>query len=187
LLSGSSISTRAGCATSPRERDTLLLPAAELTGIAIGEFRAPHELERLVRPVLAQPLAHAAHLERVRDVLAHSHVRPQRVRLEDHAHVPLVRRHVDARSAVEDGLLAEPERSTVGRLEARDATECRGLAASARPEEDEELAVVDHEVKPLDHDIPAVLLGQAVDRHTRHCRTPLRACRARCARRRSRR
>ena len=62
-----------------RERDALLLTAAELGRIAVEQRLAVDQPSRLLDPALADLVLHAARLERVRDVLAHRHVRPQRV------------------------------------------------------------------------------------------------------------
>jgi len=79
-------------------------------------------------------------------------VRPERVRLEDHADVPLVRRDVEAARRVEDGALAEGDRAGVGRLEAGETAERRRLAAAAGAEEDKELARFDLELEVVDCD-----------------------------------
>jgi hypothetical protein len=97
-------------------------------------------------------------------------VRPERVRLEDHADVALVRRKVDAARGVVDRLLAERDRPCVGGLEAREATQGRRLPAPARAEEDEELARFDLEIEVVDRDrrrLADEALGQALDPYAR--------------------
>src|SRR5439155_13800019 len=89
-------------------------------------------------------------LQGVADVLADGHVRPERVGLEDHPDVTLVGRDVDPARGVEDGAVAERDLPLLRRLEAGDATERRRLAAPARSEQDEELALLDLESEVVD-------------------------------------
>ena len=70
---------------------------------------------RAVEPMLAQPKTH---------VLAHRHVRIERVVLEHHRHVALVRLEVCHRPVVED------HRAGARPLEPGDAGERRALAAA---------------------------------------------------------
>ena len=83
------------------ERDALLLATAELRRIAVEERSAIDEGGGLLDPTALEALLDPPRLERVGDVLAHRHVRPQRVRLEHHADVALVRRQVDPAVGVE--------------------------------------------------------------------------------------
>ena len=77
------------------EGDALLLAAAELSRIAVEQRSAVDEVGGLLDPPGLDALLDLAGLQRVGDVLADRHVRPQGVRLEHHADVPLVRRQVD--------------------------------------------------------------------------------------------
>jgi hypothetical protein len=81
---------------------------------------------------------------------ADGHVRPERVRLEDHPDVPFVGRNVDAARSVEDGAVAEGDLALLRRLEAGDATQRRRLAAPTRPQQDEELTLFDLELEVVD-------------------------------------
>ena len=128
------------------EREALLLAAAEQRG-------RPRSPARPVRPgrARARPSSRmrravvAAQLERVGDVLEHGHVRPDRVRLEDHAEVALVGRHERRRRRRGDDAPAQRDLAGVGTLEAGDQAQGRGLAAAARPEQREDLAAPDLE------------------------------------------
>src|SRR5436189_236683 len=82
----------------------------------------------------------ALHAEAVLDVLAHGHVREERVVLEDSVHVPRIgrpRRDVDA---------AQMDAARVRPLEPRDDPKQRRLPRPGRPEEREELSLLDVEV-----------------------------------------
>jgi hypothetical protein len=74
------------------------------------------------------------------DVVDHGHVREERVLLEDGVHVALVGRH--------PGHVHTLEQDATRRrlLEAGDHLQQRGLAATGRPEQREELTLVDREV-----------------------------------------
>ena len=74
------------------EREALHLPAAEQRGRPLLQSREPDELEDARNPLTNFGTLHAAQLQRVGDVRRDGHVRPDRVGLEDHAEVPLVRR-----------------------------------------------------------------------------------------------
>ncbi len=98
LLSGSSNSTRSGRATRPRASATRCCwPPLSCAGIAVEQLPSSRPARRSPRPSPASPgrLSLRA-FERVADVLAHGHVRPQRVGLEHHADVALVRAQVHA-------------------------------------------------------------------------------------------
>src|SRR5690606_21791698 len=128
------------------KRDALLLPAAHLAVVLPLQLGDAHEGEGLphapAQLVLGRA-AGAAALQRVGDVVEHRHVRPQGVGLEDHADVAPLGRHVQAAlggvlSSARDGDL-----TGVGLLEPGDRAQQGGLAATARPEQDDELAAAD--------------------------------------------
>ena len=68
------------------------------------------------------------------------------------------------RVGVEHGPVAEPDAALLGRLQTGDAAQGRGLAATTRPEKDEELARLDLEIEVVDRHhrrLAAESLGQA--------------------------
>ena len=68
-------------------------------------------------------------------------MRVERVVLEDHRDVALLRREVV------DDAVADPELALGDLLEPRDHPQCRRLPAPGGPDEDDELAVADLEVE----------------------------------------
>ena len=78
--------------------------------------------------------------ERELEVAAHRHVRVERVVLEDHRDVALLRRELV------DDAVADPDRPARHRLEAGEKPEQRRLAAARRADEDHQLAVLDVEI-----------------------------------------
>ncbi len=128
---GRAVDERAG------EGDALLLAAGELPRLALLEPFEPDDAEHLFDPRALLALVHPLQPHPERDVVPDRHVREERVVLEDHVHVAPVRRHggdVDA---------AEQDPPLVGLLEAADHPEGRRLPAAARPEQGEELALLD--------------------------------------------
>ncbi len=71
----------------PGKRHPLTLPAGELARLALPEPGQPDHGQRLLHPPPPLLLRHALDLEPVLDVLAHGHVREERVVLEDGVHV----------------------------------------------------------------------------------------------------
>jgi beta-glucosidase-like glycosyl hydrolase len=102
------------------------------------------KLKQLLGPLAAVRLVGAADLEPIGDVFADRQVREQRQRLEHHAELALVRRHVG------EVLAIEQYASRRRRFEAGDQPQQRGLAAARRPEQADELAVRRREVDVVD-------------------------------------
>ncbi len=108
-------------------RDALPLAAGELRRLAVeqlGRARAAPPPPR--RAARASAFGARAHLEPVAEVLAHGHVRVERVALEDHRDVAPPRRELG------DVLAVDPDRPVRHLLEARDHPQQRRLAAAGR-------------------------------------------------------
>ena len=118
-----------------RHRHALLLAARELARIALRKMRELHQREHLgdarMRRFARELRAHA---QREADIVRHRHVRKQRVGLEHHADIALVRRHVGDRALVEQDVAG------IGSDEAGDQIERGGLARSARAQQRHECA-----------------------------------------------
>jgi hypothetical protein len=82
------------------------------------------------------------------DVLAHGHVRPDRVALEDHPHVAALGRQHAAR--LRDDLAVGADAPAVGLEESRDHAKRGGLAAARGTEQADELARLDRQVDAVD-------------------------------------
>ena len=93
-----------------------------------------------------------ADLEREGDILVDRHVREQRVVLEHHADVALVRRRVVDRPTVEHDLAVRDA------LEAGEHHQAGGLARAGRPEQGQELAARDVQVE-VAHDQRLAVIG----------------------------
>ena len=120
------------------QRDALALAAGELVRIAVGEPVELHQLQQLehLAPDLlgGRPLRAPLHPQAEGDVLEHRHVPEQRVVLEHEADLALA--HV----AVGRVLAVEQHAAAVGRLQAGDDAQQRGLAAARRPQQRHQLA-----------------------------------------------
>ena len=134
------------------QRDPLLLAAGQLARAALLPAGEADGLDDLADPPGHLVLGDALAPQPERDVLEHAHVREQRVGLEHHVHVPLVRR--DA----EDALAVELDLAARGLLEPRDHPHRGGLAATGRAKEREELPDPDLQVDP-GHGLHDVTVG----------------------------
>ena len=146
----------------PGERDALLLPAGELPGTARFEAAQAHHLQRFLDARRLLGRRQVAHLEAEGDVLRDAHVREQRVGLEHHRGVALVRRHVGHAPVV------EPDLAAVGRDEARHHAQGGGLAAARWAEQRDELAVADLEVDVIDRGEGAVFPRESLELEPAH-------------------
>ena len=107
-----------------REGDPLLLPAAELVGVALAVLAEAHQVQRLLGPAAAILRRDLAHPQPELDVLHHGQVWEEGVLLEHHAEVTPIGRdtgHVLVRDV--DGARGDL-------LEAGEAPERGGLAAA---------------------------------------------------------
>src|SRR5215831_15173304 len=113
------------------QRHALLLAAGQLVWIALCQVFQSHQPQHLEQ-ARAAPGSRPAKQAKL-DILTHSHVREQRVILEDHADVPLLRWHHQARPAYQP--LDERDLTGIWLLEASDEAQQGRLAAAARAEQ----------------------------------------------------
>ena len=125
-------------------RHALALAAGEVGRLALQVRAELEDLGRLVDLLLDLGLADLRQLEREAHVLAHGHVRVQRVVLEDHRDVAIARRELV------DALAADDQLAVGDVLQAGDHPQRRRLPAAGRTDEDHELAIADFEVHVLD-------------------------------------
>ena len=124
--------------------DALPLPAGERRRPAIKEGLDLEQRRGGTHPASRLVLRRAGNVERERHVLGDVHVWVERVVLEHHRDVPLLRRHVG------DVAIADRHPSAVGSLEAGEQSQRRRLAAARWPDQDQEFAVVDLEVEAVE-------------------------------------
>jgi hypothetical protein len=78
------------------------------------------------------------------DIVADTQMRKQRAVLRDHPDAPLVGRY--RLPVIDYGLAIERDRAAIGRIEAGDQTEQRGLSRSRRPDDRRAASLLDIEV-----------------------------------------
>src|SRR4051794_7227746 len=143
------------------KRDALTLATRQLARLAPLVARQPDHLEGFGSALSALVLAHPLDSQPVLHVLAHRHVREQRVVLEDGVDLAVIRRNP---GHVASG---ELDPAHVGLLEARDHAKCRRLARARGAQQSEELTSADLEVDAVDgHDV-AVGLADAAQAYVR--------------------
>src|SRR5262249_43311525 len=155
-----------------REGEPLLLAARELRGRSALEAAHAHHVERardLVLDLGRGVFALARDAQRKGDVLEHRHVRPDRIGLEHHADAAIAWRNEHAVIDVAYRFTRDDDLARLGSLEASEAAQGCGLAATGRPEQGDELASLDTEADVIDRingDVPGSLEGLAkmVDR-----------------------
>ena len=149
------------------ERDALLLAARHFaTAAGRGDrstwTRAAHASARRV----ASSLRDLLEAQGKEDVVPRRHVGIERVGLEDDADVAV------ARLDLVDDRAVEADLAVARRIDAGEHEQRRRLAAARRPEDRDELAVVDAKVGRLDGDDVAPALGDAVELDHRHALSP---------------
>ena len=148
----------------PPHRDTLPLAAGELAGLALQEVRQLQHLGRLLHPLLDLRPAQLRDLQTVGHVVVDAHVRVERVVLEHHGDVPVLGLQIV------DHLAADGDLALADRLQSGHHAQQGGLAAARGSDDDDELAVGDLHVDPVDHLRAAVAflhLGKADLGHLR--------------------
>jgi hypothetical protein len=144
------------------DRDTLLLPARQLLGLAAGVGAQRYRLEHRHDAALDLAAGELAHAQREGDVLEDGHVRHQRVVLKHHAEAALARRHGGHVLAVDEDAAGRR------RHHAGDDVEERRLSRAARPQQRHELAGGDRKLEPAERDDAAVRLADILERDRRH-------------------
>src|SRR5215208_1940790 len=145
------------------EGHPLPLAAGERLGLPVEETLDGENPGGLVHPARDLRLVQLPELEGEAHVLPHVHVRVEGVVLEDHGYVPLARRKVV------DDLIPYKDFAPADVLEAGDHTQGRGLPATGRPDEDDELPVRDIQTHLVDGDhVLAEDFGYLLQRYFSH-------------------
>ena len=161
----------------PGERKTLLLAAGELRRLPVGHLLQGDHLE-YPRHTLLDFLSGESLLrdpKRESRILEHRHVRPDGVRLEYHAQPAPVRRHEDAALRRVHDIAADRDFPLPRPFKAGDGAQRGGLAAAARPEKREQLALrhlEGHLVRGTDRLAALVDIFGAQSRHAQHVTRP---------------
>ena len=125
-------------------RHPLTLPARQRLGEPVEVLGEPEHLGGVLDATLRLGLVHLGDLEGEPDVLAHGHVRVERVVLEDHGDVAVAGRQVV------DDLVVDAQLTVGDLLEPGEHPQRGRLAAPGGPDEHHELTVRDVEVESVD-------------------------------------
>ena len=118
-----------------RQCHTLLLPARELVGLALGKNAQLHQVQHFAHALLDFVARQAFALEAKGHVLPNVQVRKQRVGLEHHVHRPVVRRELG------HVLTAQQNAAGGGQLKAGQHAQQRGLAAARTSQQRKNLSL----------------------------------------------
>jgi hypothetical protein len=147
-----------------RERHALLLTSGELPRVTAAISREPNQLEQLLAALATVPGRVLRDAKGELDVVCDRHLAEERVVLEDEPDSAILRRDAGDVTPVN-------EHATVVDLgQSSDHAKKRALAAAARAEQHEELAVRNRESDAIDDFVRRVVaLGQVLelDRHGR--------------------
>ena len=152
----------------PAHRDPLALPAGEVGRLAVEVLGQLQHGGGLVDLGLDGALVDPGEGQRERHVLAHRHVRVERVGLEHHRDVAVLG------CLVVDHLAVDAQLALGDVLEPGDHVERRGLPAARGADQDDELAVGDGQVEVVDRQGPVgVALDDVVQDDFSHGLAPL--------------
>ena len=145
-----------------------MLTARQLVRHPVGQMGKPHKLKPLLHLGGDVGRRNAPFAQAESHVIAHAHMRPERVGLKHHADVPLPRVQRD------DILAADQDTTLRPRTEPRDRAQQRGLARTGGAEKSEELPRFDVEIDPLENFGRAEGEVEILDRDTSffHFRVP---------------
>ena len=166
----------------PRDRHPLLLPAGQLTRVALRLVAESHALQEFHRALPHLGLRLAADLDRrLHDVFQRRHVREQVEALEHHADVLALEGdfllpqlvQLVATLPVPDEHAVDVQPPGVDLLEVVDAAQQRRLARAGRPDQAEHLALLHLEVDAVEHPQAAEALADLLRGNDRgHLRFP---------------
>ena len=122
----------------------MLLAARQLAGQLVGLLLHAHQSHGGFHPTAQLGPGHATHAQAKADVVAHRHVRKQRIVLKDHAKTPVLGfQQVNA-------LVVKPNGATGHGQQARNAIQCRRLATTRRPQKRNKFPPLDIERDPVE-------------------------------------
>ena len=150
--------------------------AGQLARVPVEQFAETEDVRRTRHLPVDRRLVGVRQSQAERHVVAHGHVRIQRVVLEHHRDVPFLRGH-----AVDDAF-ADQDLAFADFLEAGDHAQQGGLAAARGADEHRELAIGDLDIDAVDYGRRAETLGNAAYCDLRHLKlSPRAAGGCRCA------
>ncbi len=159
----------------PAHGDALALTAREILGRAVEIIAEPQQLGRLGHGGGGLLLGDIAQAQAEAHVLGHAQMRVERVILEHHGDVAVLRLDIVDHPPV------DRDRARGHILEPGDHPEHRRLAAARATDQRDEFAVVHGEIHPMDHLGATIALGEPRNFEFGQCLGPLRFWAARGA------
>jgi hypothetical protein len=127
------------------ERDALALAATQRLGLAVKQVADREHVGGFLHALVDLGLRRLAQLEAESHVVIHRHVRVERIALEHHRDIAILRRHIV------DNAIANVDVAVGDLLQASQATQRGGLAAARRPNQHQEFLIVDLDVEIFQH------------------------------------
>ena len=155
----------------PPQRHALPLTTGKLLGLPREQLADTQQLRCVLHAPVNLALGRPPQLQAEREVVVHAHVRIQRVALEHHRDVAVLRRHVVHQA------LANEDVAVRHLFQARNQPQRSGLATARRPDQHEELAVAHLQRDIVDRHNLTKPLRQAVKRYTSHVSLSFTGCR----------
>ena len=128
----------------PADRHALALAAGEIGRLTVEQCFELQDLRGLADPEVALFPRDAGEAQGERHIIGNRHMRIKRITLKDHRKAAAVRRNVI------DELAVDPQFTARDVFQAGDHAQERGFSGARRPDKDDEFAVVDFQVDPLD-------------------------------------
>ncbi|KAG1254300.1 hypothetical protein G6F65_017099 [Rhizopus arrhizus] len=145
------------------QRNTLALAAGHRLGQLVHHLGQAQRLRRLGDAPVDRRLVMAAQLQAEGQVLGHGHVRVQRVALEHHRDVAILRRHVV------DHAIADGQRAAADLFQPSHHPQQGRLATAGRADQHHQLAIGDLEAGVLHRDLAVVIdLAHTLQLHFCH-------------------
>ena len=137
--------------------NTLLLAAGQLGRVTVYILADLHSPKGILDAAIYLILGQLLNVQAEGDVLAHGHVRPQSVRLENQVEVALARGSEVSLGSVYDFLAVHEDGAVLRLLQTGYNAQRGGLAAAGRTEQRHEVAVLDGEVNVLQDVVFAIV------------------------------
>src|SRR4029077_1953135 len=135
----------------PRQSHPLLLAAAQQPGRPFLEVVKLHQMESMPYPfsgfVLRKPRRTMGQYQS--DIFGDGHMRPDCVRLKNHADLPLFRWNITPWTSRKDGFAVENNITRIRFLQSCNAAHQRGLPRTTGPQQDEELFFTDLKIDAI--------------------------------------
>ena len=152
------------------ERNALTLTAGQSLRLAVEQLLDAQNLRRFANQLVDFVLRLLAQLQTKRHVVVHGHVRIQRVVLENHRDIAVLRRNVV------DQTVADVQLTFGNLFKTRDHAQRRGLTAAGRTDQNDKLLILDVQAEiGNSRNVAGIDLVDVVELQTCHSENPPRS------------